>query len=118
MDISAFEEQLKEWNIPFAVIADLETGHAIRIGNSTELGFDDLENALFRDAETVVATGRSLHGQIMPRSWSQGKVSCVVCKPDEQTVVGLFCNDQLNPVEKYHLSKQLNAGVAEVFSRN
>lgn len=117
MDINEFEAHLKEWKIQFAVVADLETGDAIRIGSSSGLGFDDLENALFRDAETVFATGRSLEGQILPRSWSQGNVSCFVCKPNEKTVVGLFCNEERNPVEKYQRSKQLNSGVVNVFDR-
>ena len=116
MDIKTFEERLKEWNVPFAVIADLDTGDTIRVGSSVGLGFDDLENTLFRDAETVFATGRSLEGQILPRNWSQGDVSCFVCKPNDKKVVGLFCKDQRNPVEKYHWSKQLDSGVVDVFA--
>lgn len=115
MNTTALEERLKEWNVPFAIIADVETGHTIRVGSSTGMGYDDLENTLFRDAETVLATSRSLEGQILPRMWSQGNVSCYVCKPNSQTIVGLFCSDQRNPVEKYHWSKKLNTRVADAF---
>lgn len=117
VDINMLEERLKEWNIPFAVVADLETGDAIRIGCSTGLDFEDLENILFRDADAVFVTGRSLEGQIFPRTWSQGNISCIVCKPNEKTMVGLFCSDQRNPVEKYHWSKQLNSQVVSAFAR-
>lgn len=118
MDINELEGHLKEWKIPFAVVANLETGDTIGVGCASGLGVDDLQNILFRDAETVFATGRSLEGQILPRSWSQGNVSCFVCKPNEKTVVGLFCSDQRNPVEKYHWSKQLNSDVVNAFARS
>lgn len=111
-----FEERLTSWNIPFAVIADLSSGNAIRVGCSTGFEFDDLERSLFGDAERVLATGRSLEGQILPRTWSQGNVSCFVCKPNEHAIVGLFCSDQRSAVEKYHWSKQLSAEVAEAFA--
>ena len=117
MDIDLLEVRLKEWSIPFAVIADLETGNAVRVGCSTGMGFDDLDNNLFRDAETVFATGRSLEGQVLPRIWSQGKISCFVCKPDERTIVGLFCHDKRNPIERYHWSKQLNSQIVNAVAR-
>ena len=114
--MKVFEERLREWNVPFAVIANLETGDTIRVGCSSGLGFDDLVNTLFRDAETVFATGYSLEGQILPQMWSQGKVTCYVCMPNERTVVGLFCSDHRNPVEEYHWSKQLNTQVVNAFA--
>ena len=117
MDIKLIEVRLKEWDIPFAIIADLETGDTIRIGCSAGFGFIDLENNLFRDADTVFATGRSIEGQILPRTWSQGDISCFLCKVNEKTIVGLFCSDRLGPVEKYHWSKQLNSQILSVFSR-
>ena len=117
MDIKEIEERLKEWKIPYAVVANLETGDTIGVGCSSGLEFEDLQNTLFRDAETVFATGRSLEGQILPRIWSQGNVSCFVCKPNEKTVVGLFTSDQRSPVEKYHWSKQLNSDVVNAFAR-
>jgi hypothetical protein len=116
LNTALFEARLKEWSVPFAVVADLETGDAIRIGCSKGLGFDDLEANLFRDADSVFATGRSLDGQFLPRIWSQGTISCIVCKPDEKTMVGLFFSDQLNPVEKYYRSKQLNSQVLSTFN--
>lgn len=117
MDTKVFEERLREWNVPFAIIADLETGNAIRVGCSTGLEFDDLVNTLFRDAEAILATSRYLEGQILPRIWNQGQESCVLCKPNDQTLVGLFLSDQRNPVEKYRWFQQLNSGVVNAFAR-
>ncbi len=116
MNIKFLEDRLKEWSIPFAVVADLKTGHTTRIGCATGLGFDDLENTLFRDADTVFATGRSLEGQGLPRTWSQGINACFVCKPNDTTIVGLFCNKMLSPIDKYYLSKSLNLKIMNVFS--
>ena len=116
MNIRVLEEQLKVWKIPLAVVADVETGDTIRLGSSTGLGVDDLLNNLFRDADAVLTTARSLEGQLLPRTWIQGNVSCVVCKPNETTMVGLFCIDQRNPVEMYHRSKALNSQVARAFA--
>jgi hypothetical protein len=116
VDTKMLEERLSEWRIPFAVVADLETGDATRVGCSTGLGFDDLEGTLFRDADTVLATGRSLEGQILPRMWSQGDVTCYVYKVNEKTVVALFSSEHRNPVEKYHWSKQLHTHVVNAFA--
>jgi hypothetical protein len=103
---------LEVTGVPFAVIANLATGEIHSVGDAKAIGANDLYNQLFLDFETVSALNRSLQGQLLPRTWSQGKVCCVVCKPSDETIVGLFCMDERDPVAQYHWSKQAGKQVS------
>jgi len=98
---------LEVTGVPFAVIAHLATGELVSVGDSRAVAGDDLFNSLFLDFECVSALNRSLQGQLLPRTWSQGKVSCIVCKPEEDVIVGLFSLNERDPVAQYHWTKKL-----------
>ncbi len=107
-----FSNILEVTGVPFAVVANLSIGEIHSVGDAKALGADDLFNQLFLDFETVSALNRSLQGQLLPRTWSQGKVCCIVCKPSEDVLVGLFCVGERDPVAQYHWSKQVGKKVS------
>lgn len=107
---------LDELKVSFAVVADLLSGEIKLIGDPDVVGNTDLIAALFADSETVESLNRSLEGQILPRIWGQGKVSCIVCKPTEKTIVGLFVIDKRDAVQKYHWSKKADEAIRLSFS--
>ncbi len=111
-----FNDVLETLNVPLAAIADLGSGEVQIIGAPEVVDNTDLISTLFADKETVESLNRSLEGQILPRAWSQGKVSCIVCKPTVETIVGLFVMDDLDAVQQYHWSKKANEAIRLSFS--
>jgi len=107
---------LETLNVPLAAIADLPSGEIHFIGDPEAVENTDLISTLFADRETIEALNRSLDGQILPRAWSQGKASCIVCKPTDDTVVGLFVMDELDAVQQYHWSKNADEAIRLSFS--
>jgi hypothetical protein len=100
---------LAEEGISFAIVADISTGEVRRVGDPSGLPVDDLANSLFGDVERVLATNRSLEGQLLPRTWCQGGVCCIVCKPCQESLIGVFCDDKRGITERYHWAKSLDA---------
>jgi hypothetical protein len=102
-----FDGFLSDNDIPFAIVANVSMGEIQSFGDSLAISNTDLVNNLFADAECITAMQRSLQGQMLPRIWRQGQVSCVVCKPTDGIIVGFFCKDEREPVERYRWAKQL-----------
>ncbi len=95
-------------NIPFSVVANLDDNNMENIGNKTELEYFSLVENLFGNIEHIHALNESLKGQIMPQSWKQGNVKCLVCKPVDNVIVGLFYNEERTAIESYRFGKTLN----------
>jgi hypothetical protein len=107
---------LDRLNVEFAAVADLESGNIQFIGQPESVGNTDLITALFSDRDSVESLNRSLEGQMLPRAWSQGKVTCIICKPSTLKIVGLFVMDERDAVEQYHWSKIANEAIQSSFS--
>lgn len=95
-------------NIILAMVANLSNNSIITIGSKSELEYASLVENLFGDMEQVRALNDSLKGQIMPQAWNQGIVKCLVCKPVDDIVIGLFFHEDRNAVESYRFGKMLN----------
>lgn len=107
---------LEELGVSFAAIANLRSGEIDLIGDPKELGNTDLISTLFTDRETVESLNRHLERQILPRTWSQGEVACIVCKPNDETIVGLFVMDERDAVQQFHWSKKADEVIRLSFS--
>jgi hypothetical protein len=103
-------------NVSFAAIADLPSCEIQFLGDPKAVDNNDLISTLFADSETIQSLNRSLEGQILPRTWNQGKVSCIVCKPTNETIVGLFVIDESDAVQQYHWSKKADEAIRLSFS--
>jgi hypothetical protein len=108
---------LEATGVQFAVVANLAAAEIRSVGDPKAVGSSDLFNQLFLDWETVSALNRSLQGQLLPRTWSQGKDCCVVCKPSADVIVGLFCREDRDPIAQYHWSKQMGNEVSALWER-
>ncbi len=115
---TSLKEVLTNLEVSFAIVADLYSNEIRRIGEVENVDKTDLVTSLFADAETVQALDRSLEGQLLPQIWSQGVVSCIVCKPTDSTIVGLFVKDALDLVQQYHWSKKADQLIASVFEES
>ena len=104
---------ISEFGIIVAVVASLDDGAVEMIGKRENLAHDDLVKQLFGDEETTAALNRSLEGRMLPRMWSQGEVSCVICKPSDEILVGLLYHDDgaRDVFEEHRWSSELNGRI-------
>lgn len=79
--------------ISYCVVATLDIDSIDTIGCVSELEYKDLVEQLFGDMQQIKLLNESLVGQQLPRSWKQGKVKCLVCKPKDNIIIGLFYNE-------------------------
>jgi hypothetical protein len=101
------EKLLSDLKVPFMISANISTGKIERFGDSSSIQPADLVSGLFGDAEALAALNESLEGQSLPRSFGQGDIAAVLCKPKPDVIVGLFYKVTLGPVENYHLTMRL-----------
>lgn len=110
-----FEDFAKEHNVLLAVLVDLEKKVDYMIGGKDNLTYEGLFNSLFGDMEIILRLNESLEGQCMPQSWKQDQLKCLVVKPTDKVLVGLFYNDTKNAVDSYKFGKQLNDELIEIW---
>lgn len=109
-------EILESLDVQFAAVANLESGEIQFFGEQSAVGDTDLIRSLFADRETIESLNRSLDGQLLPRTWSQGSVSCVIFKPVKEMMVGLFVTDERSAIEQYRWAKQADEVIRTSFS--
>ena len=112
----SLDKVLNQLEVTFSIIADLRSGEIETIGDVDAVENADLMVTLFADRESVESLNRSLEGQKLPRAWSQGKVSCIVCKPTDDAIVGLFVTEKREAVQQYHWSKKADDAIRSLFS--
>ncbi len=82
-----------EHQLIYAIVADLDSGRVDTYGDKTKLKYTGLVQTLFGDGDSIRDLNAHLDGQMMPRSWRQGEVACILSKPVESTIVGLFYHE-------------------------
>ena len=106
---------MSEHQLIYAIVADLDSGGVDTFGDKAKLKYKDLIQTLFGDGDSIRDLNAHLDGQIMPQSWRQGKVACILSKPVESTIVGLFYHEQREPTESYRFSKELGAQIGKIW---
>jgi hypothetical protein len=90
-------------NIIYTVVANMENDEVESIGEISELEYSSIAKSLFGDKQSIENLFISLKGQMLPRTWRQGRVSAVVCN---DIVVGLFYHENADdPIAKYRYAK-------------
>lgn len=70
-------------------------------GSLDTLQWKDLHDRLFGSSDDIVRLYASLEGKILPRSFNQGDVFCILHKPAEGLLVGLFGQAAMDPHQRY-----------------
>jgi hypothetical protein len=108
------KELVKTKNIIYTVVANMARDTTETYGDLDKLEYSSIVNRLFGDKESIGNLFFSLEGQIMPRTWSQGIVKGIVCKPTNNVIVGLFYHEEDDdPVAKFRFSKDINEAIEE-----
>lgn len=73
-----------------AIVADTKGDVLCQVGDVDRLEWKGMLNNLFGDAEAIKNLGGFLEGQTTPRLQKQGQIQCILLKPQENLVIGLF----------------------------
>ena len=93
--------------ISSCIVANLNTDSIDMIGDVTELEYKDLVEQLFGDIQQIKLLNDSLVGQELPRFWQQGKVRCLVSKPKDSIILGVFYNESRSLKESFYFGNEI-----------
>lgn len=109
---------LESLGVPFSIVADLKSGEINWIGESESVDKTDLISAIFADEETARGFCDSLEGQVLPRIWGQGQITCVVCKPTDSILIGLFVKEDRDVIEMSEWAEKADEAIQRVFLKS
>ncbi len=104
-------------DIVVVVILSIETGKKEVVGDRAALESDFVVRTLFDDLSPK-QVAEYLEGQILPRMAQQGKGCGVICKPTENTIVGLYYHDERDVIQRYDTSKMIDGEIRELWASN
>ena len=113
MDIQKFIDFSSKHGIIYSVIVNLKNHTLVSFGWSYKLPYAGLLD-LFHDEESIKSLNDSLEGEIMPQAMRQGEVKCLICKPQNDMLVGLFYLENRDVAEAYKFGEQLNEELSEL----
>ncbi|WP_144408463.1 hypothetical protein [Pelosinus fermentans] len=113
MDSRKYTDFMSKHGIIYLVIVDLESYAIVSFGWSYKLPYAGLLD-LFHDEESIKSLNDSLEGEIMPQAMRQGEVKCLICKPKNDMLVGLFYLENRDVAEAYKFGEQLNEELSEL----
>jgi len=114
--LQKFGEFLKENSVNYAIIVDLEKASLIPVGSSESLLFDGMIKTNFYDIETALVLNDFLKTQYMPKVFKQGEVMCVITKPNDDYIIGLFYHDDRKAKEVFQRTEYLNERAKDFWS--
>ena len=106
---------LEEYDILYAFLADFANGKIREFGDRNLLAFQDIVNQHFGSEQSVLNLKAHLDESILPQTVRQGKVCCVLTKPDSEKVIGLFFHDEGDLLARRRKAKDLDKAVKDAF---
>ena len=114
--LQKFGEFLKENSVNYAIIVDIEKARLIPVGSRESLFFDGMIKTNFYDIETALVLNDFLKTQYMPKVFKQGEVMCVITKPNDDYIIGLFYHDDREAKEVFQRTEYLNERTKDFWS--
>jgi hypothetical protein len=115
---NSLKELVNTKDIIYTVVADMAKSEVESYGDLDKLEYSSIVKRLFGDKESIENLFASLEGQMMPRTWSQGRVNGIVCKPTDNVIVGLFYHeDNDDPFAEFQFSMDINEAIEEIWNK-
>ncbi len=102
------KEVLKKYGIIYCVVAHLDSELVETYGDKGGLAYQDLVKTHFYNFETIQALNNFLADQPKPKLFRQGEVASIMCKPKQDTIVGLFYHEQREFPEYFKWAKEVD----------
>lgn len=116
MYIQKLKELVNKNEISYCIVVNLDTNSIDKIGDATVLEYKGLVEQLFGSIQQIKLLNDSLVGQQLPRSWKQGKVKCLVCKPNSNIIVGLFYNERRSFIESIDFGNEIARKIDSIWN--
>lgn len=105
----------KDFDISYMIAYNLKSRQIEHDGDRHILEHKGLFDNLFGSEEAIIRLNMSIQGQILPQSWKQGNIKCIVSKPEEDILIGLIYIEFRDAIEAYQVSKQIDAGIGKLW---
>ena len=87
---SIIQDVLATRGYVYAVVADTSGSIVLELGDPERLQWKGIVKNLFGDSQAIRNLASFLEGQTAPRLHGQGEIHCILLKPREDLVTGLF----------------------------
>jgi len=101
-----FPDFLKRRKIQYAIVGTVDGKERETFGDANRLKYTSLIPPWFEDMAALAA---HLENRVMPHMLAQKPVACLICKPVDSVVVGLFRHDTRHVTEQYRWGKEVDA---------
>lgn len=118
MHLNKVEEIIKKYDILYTIVVQLDDGRIDTIGDRNKLKYDDIVSMYFDNINSIKNLSQSLEGQLMPRLLSQGEIACIICKPNDNTIISMFFNEGESSFDAIDLSEDVNQDIKELWGKN
>ena len=102
-----------KYHSPCCIAAKTTGERVITVGDPSGLRRNGLIDILFEDASAIVQLNESLKRRILPQLYGQGNESCIVMKPLDDLLVGLFHQDSRSPEQLYFEGREISRRLAD-----
>lgn len=103
----ALKQYMMEYEVIYMIVVHLKENCMTTYGDKEKLLYDGLVKTYFYDMSTIDELNRSITGEERPQIYKQGKVVCVIGKPDPESMVGIFYHNHRAPKEFMAWSQQI-----------
>ena len=107
MDNNTLNRFIKEYDVIYLIIVDLQTNMIYEYGDKKKLSYQGLFKRNFYNIEMIQDLYKIICNQNSPKIFKQGEVVCVIGKPFEQGVFGIFYHENREPKEFMKWAKYL-----------
>ncbi|MGN6710521.1 hypothetical protein [Anaerocolumna jejuensis] len=99
MDEIDLEKYISENEVIYMILVNLENKLIKEYGDKDKLLYKGLFKANFYDLDSINELNNNISDKKLPKVLKQGEVVCVVGKPEESSIVGIFYHEYREPIE-------------------
>lgn len=108
-------QYIEKYDIIYLIVVNLDNNLICEYGDKNKLLYQGLIKTNFFDISTIHELNKSLVGQDLPKILKQGKVVCVIGKPDEKNMIGILYHEHRTPAELIKWTKYIYNCLLEIF---
>lgn len=101
------EKYVIDNEVVFLILVDLEKNLIKEYGDKDKLLYKGLLKTNFYDINSIHELNNNISGEKLPKILKQGEVVCVIGKPKDSSLVGIFYHEHRDPNEFIKWTKHL-----------
>src|SRR5215471_3293932 len=102
-----------KYHSPCCIAARPTGERLITVGDPSGLRRNGLIDILFEDARAIIQVNESLRRRILPQLCVQGNESCILMKPFDDLLIGLFHQDSRSSEQLFYEGREISRKIAD-----